>query len=174
MCWSGLCSHSGQWFRDGICPDIKMFILILCLSWCLFDSEMPFINCLQSCKQLTKTFGSKFPANITSCVLLVKWHFAISISATMSLYSIINLSEQGYIAWPGVCLLSLYDQSDIDLDTVELVQGADHNAATPTLLTFLKSSHGLWAVPVRFTNMTESAQPHISTSYWRSLFLYIH
>ena len=34
--------------------------------------------------------------------------------------------------------------------------------------------HGVGSTTASVSNMTESAQPHISTSAWRSLFLYIH
>ena len=34
--------------------------------------------------------------------------------------------------------------------------------------------HGVGKTTARVSSMTESAQPHISTSAWRSLFLYVH
>ena len=35
-------------------------------------------------------------------------------------------------------------------------------------------SCGVGNTTARVSNMTESAQPHISTSVWRSLFFYVH
>ena len=69
-----------------------------------FDLKV-FVSCLQVDKDLCVE-TSCCSVFINSCVLLMKWHFAVSIDTALSLYSVIDLQEGCRQSWVVASFLS--------------------------------------------------------------------